>query len=115
MYKVNDEVWAIIYPFDTPKKCVVADVNITGGSFKYVEEYIVKYNYKLFKVRNVDVYPTKIDADIYWAVCIQEDYANTLKHKDIFLTDDYERANMIATKLLSEYADKIPHILIKYL
>lgn len=116
MYQQNETVWAILYPFDPPKKCIIVEamtlfVKKNGGKVRY----IVQYKHKKFQVKNVDVYPNQMDAEIYWAVCIQEDYHNTLKYPDMFLTDDYERADRIATEILSKYAEKVPHLLLKYL
>lgn len=116
MFQIGDTAWAIINHFDRPKKVEIINVYAAiNNSSGIIKEYGVQYKQREFTVRNVDIYPTQIDADIYWAICIQQDYDQTLQHPDFYLTDDYERANLIATKILSEYADTVPHILLKYL
>lgn len=116
MYQPGETVWAVIYSFDTPKKCVVVDTISKHEKSNYgVFKYIVKYKHKEYTVKNVDVYPTQIDAEIFWAIFIQQQYYVTLQHPDIFLTDDFERADRLATQLLSKYAETSPHLLLKYL
>ena len=111
MYQIGETVWVIIDKFDTPKECIVVAVFTQNNRLIYN----VLYKYRNFRISNVDVYPTQIIANIYWAICIQEDYYKTLEFPDLFLTDDYERAQYKAKKILSNYVDEIPHLLLKYL
>ena len=111
MYFPKEIVWVVLYKFDSPKKCKIIsrikdEIKITG--------YKVKYKHRIFEVSNVDVYPTQIDAEIYWSVLIHKEYIETLKYPDLYITDDFERANTIALKLISKYIDSVPHILFKY-
>lgn len=114
MYPKDTIVWAIIDKFDRPKECTIVSI-IFNSTETMVIGYVVRYMYRTFEIDNVDVYPTQIDAEIYWAIVIQSEYYKTLNHPDFFLTDDYERANNIASEIISDYIEKSPHILFKYL
>jgi hypothetical protein len=109
MMKLGDTVvWAQINVFDIPKKSILIDDT-------HKEYYIVRYTHRIYNIDKKDIYFNKHDAELIWAICMQESYNHTLEFPDVYLTDDYERANDIATKLLSKYAENQPHLLVKYL
>jgi hypothetical protein len=115
MYQVNDIVWAIINFADTPKEVKIIDIYLQDQNTLYENPtYVVQYKNRMFDIINQDVYPTKIDAEIYWALLIKQDYEYVDKNKDLFATDDYEIANLKANIILQKYADKQPHLLLKY-
>lgn len=114
MYQLDENVWVILNMFDIPKECTVVEIHHRDddGTLK---GYTVQYKHRFFKVYNEDVYPTQIDAEIFWAIIIQQEHYQALNHTKLFLTDDYERAFNLASKILSKYAEECPHILLKYL
>jgi predicted glycosyltransferase involved in capsule biosynthesis len=116
MYQIDKQVWVILHTFDTPKEVTIIDIKQThcnvAGTLIW---YIVKYKNREFEIRNVDVYPDKKTADIFWSILILQDYDSTLEIPDLFATDDYEIAALKAKKLLSSYMDTDPDILLKYL
>ena len=97
--------------FDTPKETTVIDQLYAGG---YRVDYLVQYKNRQFTVPNINIYPTQIDAEIFWAVMIREDYEKTLDYPDLFATDDYEIANLKAETIIKKYAESHPHLLLKY-
>lgn len=97
--------------FDTPKKTKILNIISTRASLKY----LVQYKYREFEVRNEDVYPNKIDAEIHWAIFVMQEYDKTLEINDFFITDEFEIANFKALKLLNKYSLDSPDILLKYL
>lgn len=117
MYQIGEKVWSVIYQFDTPKETIVIDVrtsisNISGSSL----DYIVQYKQREFEVKNYDVYPTQIEAEIYWSVLTLQDYEKTLQLGDLFsATDDYEIAATKAKYLMEKYTETHPHLILKYL
>jgi len=115
MYQINSKVWGIINVFDSPKEVIIEDIFYSdGNTTNTVINYNVKYKNRLFEISNVDIYPTQIDAEIYWAVFIMDDYQQTLKYPDLFLTDEFEIANYKAEKIIKKYAQSYPHLLLKY-
>ena len=115
MYQINSKVWAIINKFDSPKEVTIEDVFYSAGNtVNTVVNYNVKYKNRLFEVSNVDIYPTQIDADIYWSTFVMEDYQQTLNYPDLFSTDEYEIANCKAEKIIKKYAESHPHLILKY-
>jgi len=115
MYPVGDTVWAIIHFSDTPKEVIINDIYMRDPQTIYeIPTYIVQYKSRTFEVINQDIYPTQMDAEIYWALLIKQDYAYTKKNKEMFATDDYEIANHKADIIIQKYADQAPHLLLKY-
>ncbi|RLC46358.1 MAG: hypothetical protein DRH57_06225 [Candidatus Cloacimonadota bacterium] len=115
MYPVGDTVWAIIHFSDIPKKVIINDIYMRDPQTIYeVPTYIVQYKSRTFEVVNQDIYPTQMDAEIYWALLIKQDHEYTKRNKDLFATDDYEIANRKADIIIQKYADQAPHLLLKY-
>ena len=115
MYQIGETVWAIIHFADTPKEVKINDIYMRDSNTLYeIPIYLVQYKSRTFEVINQDVYPTQIDAEIYWALLIKQDYEYTIKNKDMFATDDYEIANLKADIIIQKYADQAPHLLLKY-
>jgi len=115
MYQVGDTVWAIIHFADNPKEVIINDIYMRDSNTIYeIPTYIVQYKNRTFDIINQDVYPTQMDAEIYWALLIKQDYEYTKKNRDLFATDDYDLANAKADKIIQKYADQAPHLLLKY-
>lgn len=116
MYQIGETVWAIINMFDIPKKVKIKGIEYGDNASSIVTiKYRVQYKMKEFIIMNEDIYPTQIDAEIYWAICIQQYYRHTLEIPDLYITDDFIRANNKAKRLIHEYAEKSPDKLLKYL
>lgn len=117
MYQNGNTVWAVIHKFSRPKECIIKNrksmCNLLNG--ETVSIYTVEYKHRFYEIRNEDTYPTQIDADIYWSLLIQDDYYQSLKYPDLFLTDEYEMAFTTASDILRYYAEEYPHILMKYI
>lgn len=96
--------------FDSPKKTKILNVSTHNNI-----SYLVQYRNREFEVRNENVYPTQIDAEIYWSILIKQEYEQTLLINDFFLTDEFEIAHLKALKLLNKYSNESPDILLKYL
>ena len=116
MYQIDDKVWAIIHQFDTPKEVKITAIkqsicNVAGN----IIHYVVKYKHKEFEINNTEVYPDKETADIFWSILMIQDYEQTLKIPELFATDDYEIANTKAKKLIAQYIETHPDLLLKYL
>ena len=115
MYQIGEEVWAIIHHTDTPKRVIIKDIFLQDPDTQYaIPIYVVTYKNREFNVVNQDVYPTQIDAEIYWALSIKQYIEYTLKNQDLFATDEYEIANKKADKIVQKYANQAPHLLLKY-
>ncbi len=115
MYQIDDTVWAIIHFVDTPKEVRITDIYMRDQNTLYeIPTYVVQYKSRSFEVINQDVYPTQMDAEIYWALLIKQDYEYTMVNPKIFATDDYEIANLKADTIIQKYADQAPHLLLKY-
>ena len=112
MFQIGDIVWSIIYYFDRPKKTTIKNIIITDAIPK---EYIVTYDNRDYIIRNENIYPTQMDADIYWSIQIQQDFEITQLIPTLYSTDDFERANKLALSVLSNYVENFPDKLIKYL
>lgn len=110
MYSINEKVWAIIDYFDQPKESVIVEI----VQSKKVLKYKIKYKSKIFEIDNKDVYPDQIEAEIFWAIQMIDEYDNTLK-SDMFSTDDYEIAKLKAQKIIEKYTNTHPETLLKYL
>jgi len=110
MYQIDSKMWSIIYKFDTPKLVTIKDIITTKNSLKYK----VEYKNRLFEILNMDMYPSKIDADIFWAITMQEEFKYTQKHPTLFMTDEFEIAVRKADKIILYYAENNPDILLKY-
>jgi len=110
MYQIDSKMWGIVYKFDTPKLVIIKDIIETKNSLIYK----VKYKNKLFDIFNIDIYPSKIEADIFWSITIQEEFKYTQKQPSLFMTDEFEFAVRKANKILLYYADNNPDILLKY-
>lgn len=116
MYQIDEIVWANIHPFDSPKEVIIINTsqthcNVAGTMINYT----VRYKNREFEIRNTDIYPDKITAEIFWSILILQDYENTLKYPDLFATDDYEIASLKAKRLLNNYTETDPDLLLKYL
>lgn len=108
MYQIGDKMWAVLHFSDTPKEVTIISV------IPPLPSYGVIYKSREFLIPNQDIYPTQIDAEIYWALVIKQDYEYTLKNPSLFATDDYEIANLKADIIIQKYADQAPHLLLKY-
>ena len=115
MYKVDDYVWAIINPIDTPKYVVITDVSETHTNTVGVKiTYTVQYKNRKFDISNENVYPDQKTAEIFWSILILQDYEYTVKNPDLFATDDFEIASLKAKKLLEKYIETDPDLIFKY-
>jgi len=116
MYQIDETIWVVIHPFDTPKETrVINTISSFSNVYGEKRDYLVKYKNREFELREEDVYPDKKTADIFWSIMILQDYENTLKYPDMFLTDEYEIAAKKAKQLLNLYTETDPDLLLKYL
>ena len=116
MYQINEKVWSVIYPFDTPKETIIINVNKTFSNIVGVaKSYNVLYKNREFEVQNHDIYPTKIEAEIYWSILTIQDYEQSLTLPDLIATDDYEIAYIKAQQLIFKYTETHPHLILKNL
>ncbi len=116
MFQVGEKVWGIINIFAPPKEVIVKDtlLNAHTQNFK-ITEYIVQYKNREFHVSNENLYYDQKEAEIYWAILVKQDYESTLLYPELFNTDDFERANIIASVILEKYVETDPDILLKHL
>ena len=118
---------ALIYPFDTAiqnrKKYVTTQKNnenkwVTSLNFAYSNNLIpdsILPSHKEFIIYNYELYPDKKSADIFWSILILQDYDESLKYPELFLTDEFEFASIKAKQLLSKYIETDPELILKYL
>lgn len=109
-----EQCWAIINFFDPPKQAKIIDYILRKDAT--ISKYKVKYKNRFFEIRCEDVFVDEIEANIFWAVTIRNEYAlSEAIMPEMFMTDDFIRADMKAAEILSKYSDICPDIILKYI
>lgn len=82
MHAISDYVWAVVDPFEPPKKCKVLDIILpTAYSNTTNTTYILRYKSTDFEVYHLYVYSEKTQAEICWAMEFKSVFDHISKHQ----------------------------------
>ncbi len=117
MFQRYDNVWAAIKPLEPPVQCKIMDSKLTldslGGYVSTV--YILLHGDTESEMVLENMYASKSEADIRWAICFMSAYESIDEHQLLTADRDYDSIKAIATDILKKYADESPELLMKYI
>lgn len=111
MFLLYEKVWVIISYYDIPKPAVIIDYQVLSNDR---HSYKIQYKDQTQWVRNEYIYSSQSDAEIHWAIMMQEELEIVKNNLDIFgSVDACYQANKKAKKLLKKYIENHPDLLLK--
>lgn len=116
MHAISEYVWAVVDPFEPPKKCKILDIILpTAYSNTTNTTYILRYESTDFEVYHLYVYSEQTQAEICWAMEFKSVFDHISKHPKIYDPTEYIKGNKLSTEILEKYARNLPHLLIKHI